>query len=230
MSAPPVTFQLFAKAPVPGTVKTRLFPALSPRDAATLHTRLVAHTAAALAEARAALPESTAELWCAPDCNDPTLAAIAVQHRLAPRQQRGPDLGSRMQRALARAMPGIAILVGSDCPLIDSSLLLSAVDALIDSDAVFVPTEDGGYALIGCRERVPDCFEGIPWSTDEVMRATRRRLEANGTRFRELLRAWDVDTPEDLARLRADVRFAQLTSGLTVHATPGPEKRFEQPL
>jgi uncharacterized protein len=222
MSPLPVTFQLFAKAPVPGTVKTRLAPALSPRDAATLHARLVAHAAAALDEARDALPESSAQLWGAPDCSDPALAGIAVRYRLAPRRQRGHDLGARIQGALSSAMPGIAILVGSDCPLIDSSLLLSAAEALIGAEAVVVPTEDGGYALIGCRESVPDCFTGIPWSTDGVMRATRRRFEANGTRLLELPVAWDVDTPEDLARLRADVRFAQLTSGLTMPGTPGP--------
>jgi glycosyltransferase A (GT-A) superfamily protein (DUF2064 family) len=135
-----------------------------------------------------------------------------------------------MQDALGRAMPGIAILVGSDCPLIDSSLLLSAAEALIGCDAVFVPTEDGGYALIGCRDRVPDCFDSIRWSTDDVMRATRRRLETNGTRWRELPRAWDVDSPEDLVRLRADVRFAQLVSGLTIQARPVDEQRFQQPL
>jgi rSAM/selenodomain-associated transferase 1 len=230
MSSLRVTLMLFAKAPVPGTVKTRLTPALSPQDASTLHSRLVSHTAAALAGARDALPESSGELWCAPDCSDPTLALIAIEHRLALRAQQGDNLGARMRHALSRAMPGIAILVGSDCPLLDSPLLLSAVEALAVCDAVFVPTEDGGYALIGCRERVPDCFDGIAWSTDDVMRATWARLKARGMRWRELPRVWDVDTPQDLGRLRADVRFAQLTSGLTVHPTAAREHRIEQPL
>ena len=225
-----VTLMVFAKAPVPGTVKTRLQPALSAHDAAALHGRLVSRTAAAVAAARDALPGSTAELWCAPDCSDPTLSLIAIEHRLALRAQQGGDLGSRMRHALSRAVPGSAILVGSDCPVLDAAVLASALAALSGRDAVFVPTEDGGYALVGCRDRVPDCFDGIGWSTDAVMSATRSRLRAAGTRWRELPVAWDVDTPADLARLRADVRFTQLTSGLTMHASPVTEKRRIQPL
>ena len=55
-----VTFQLFTKAPVPGSVKTRLVPALDARDAATLHARMVEHAARAVALARAAIPGADA--------------------------------------------------------------------------------------------------------------------------------------------------------------------------
>jgi rSAM/selenodomain-associated transferase 1 len=229
MSAP-VTFQLFAKAPVPGKVKTRLAPALSPADAAILHARLVDRAAAGLEDAKRALPEADAELWCAPDGSDPELSRIAFAHGLARRNQQGDDLGARMRNALTGALPGIAILVGSDCPLVDASMLLRAAEALLSHDAVFVPTADGGYALVGCRNRVPECFDSIAWSTGDVMRATRARLRATGTRWLELPEAWDVDTPADIARLSTDVRFAQLLSGLTIRASANSENRIEQPL
>jgi rSAM/selenodomain-associated transferase 1 len=230
MTRSPITFQLFAKAPVPGRVKTRLHPALSFADAATLHARLVARTAAALDAARDALPEAGFELWCAPDTSDPELRSIALRHRLELRAQRGADLGARMRDALAEAMPAMAILVGSDCPLVDATLLLRAAEALLETDAVFVPAEDGGYALVGCRGRVPGCFAGIAWSTAEVMRQTRERLRADKVRWVELPVAWDVDTPADLARVAADVRFSQLLSGLTVHATAGADQTIRTTL
>ena len=229
MSAP-VTFQLFAKAPVPGQVKTRLAPALSPADAAMLHARLVERAATARAAAQRALPEAATELWCAPDGSDPELSLIATAHGLARRDQQGGDLGARMRDALASAMPGIAILIGSDCPLVDASMLLRAAEAVLAHDAVFVPTADGGYALVGCRDRAPPCFDSIPWSTGDVMRATRARLRAAATRWLELPEAWDIDRPADLARLRADVRFAQLLAGLTIRASANSEHRIDRPL
>jgi len=221
MTSTPIIFQLFAKAPVPGSVKTRLHPALSFSDAAILHMRLVARAAAALEGVRETLPEAGLELWCAPDSSHPALRSLAERHRLELRRQQGPDLGARMRHALTAAMPGMAILVGSDCPAIDSALLRRAAVALLDVDAVFVPAEDGGYALVGCRDRVADCFDGIAWSTADVMRETRSRLRAASTRWVELPSVQDVDTPADLARLAADVRFSQLLDGLTVHASAG---------
>jgi rSAM/selenodomain-associated transferase 1 len=218
-----ITFQLFAKAPIPGTVKTRLIPALSPGDAAVLHARLVERTAAAVAAARDQVPDARAELWCAPDCADPALGAIAARHALRLRAQQGPDLGARMRHALASAMPSAAILVGSDCPLLDRSLLLGAATALTGEPVVFVPAEDGGYALVGCRGVVPDCFDGIAWGGPGVMSETRHRLARCGARWTELESVWDVDTPADLARLAGDRTCASLLDGLAY----APESRRE---
>ena len=224
MTATPITFQLFAKAPVPGAVKTRLYPVLSYDDAATLHERLTARAASALQAARDALPEAATQLWCAPDCAHPALRSIARRHGLELRPQHGANLGARMKNALAEAMPGMAILAGSDCPFVDSTLLLRAAEALFDADAVFAPAEDGGYALVGCRGRVPDCFDRIAWSTPQVMAETRLRLEAGALRWVELPPVWDVDTPAELVRLGADARFSQLLAGLTLHADAGAEE------
>ncbi|MEP6702489.1 MAG: TIGR04282 family arsenosugar biosynthesis glycosyltransferase [Betaproteobacteria bacterium] len=229
MNTTPITFQLFAKAPVAGTVKTRLHPVLSAADAATLHTRLIDRTAAALAGVRAELPQAALQLWGAPDCEHPALRAVAAQQGLSMHRQSGNDLGARMRDALSTAMPGYAVLVGSDCPLVDTPLLLRAAAALRDADAVFVPADDGGYALVGCRGAAPDCFEQIPWSTGGVMSETRAQLSARGTTWLELPVVWDVDTPADLARLATDVRFSHLLSGLTDRSRSSAGKEIEQP-
>ena len=70
-------------------------------------------------------------------------------------------------------------------------------------DAVLAPAEDGGYPLIGLARMSATIFDDIAWGTDLVLAQTRRRLLALGWRWRELRTLWDVDRPEDLARLRA---------------------------
>lgn len=225
-----LTFQLFAKAPIAGKVKTRLYPALDPGDAATLHARMILHTARVVAAARDGIPGSRAELWCSPDTTSEVLQTIAHEHGLALRQQATGDIGMRMRHALWSAMPGRVVLLGSDCPPLDAAVLIAADRALGPCDAVFVPVEDGGYALIGCRDEVPDCFLGIAWSTGGVMAQTRARMTATGTRWLELPLAWDVDTPADLARLGADVRFAHLLAGLVQQRTAKDQQQPGQPL
>jgi glycosyltransferase A (GT-A) superfamily protein (DUF2064 family) len=68
---------------------------------------------------------------------------------------------------------------------------------------VVIPAEDGGYVLIGSRRPQPGLFNGMTWGTDQVMAQTRQRLAQHGLTWRELPPQWDVDRPEDLARLRA---------------------------
>lgn len=191
---------VFAKAPVPGQVKTRLIPALGPEGAARLHRQLVEH---ALGTAAAA-GLGPVELWCAPDDSDPFLRACAGRHGAVLRVQRGRDVGERMADALDRVLKRGAwpALVGSDCPALDARRLAEAFRALEEVEAVFNPAEDGGYMLVGMRRPLPDAFRDIPWSGPEVMERTRERLRALGVGWRELPPLWDVDRPEDLERLR----------------------------
>ena len=67
---------------------------------------------------------------------------------------------------------------------------------------VLGPAEDGGYVLIGMRRVIPAIFEDIPWGSDQVLTRTLEALAADGLSYSLLDRLWDVDRPEDLARLR----------------------------
>ena len=63
-----------------------------------------------------------------------------------------------------------AIIVGSDCPSLTVEDFRNAAQILsTGANAAFVPTEDGGYALIGLRAVDPALFDHVPWSTDAVM-------------------------------------------------------------
>jgi hypothetical protein len=193
---------VFAKAPTPGRVKTRLIPALGVRGAAQLQRQMIART---LRTAMAA-GLGTPELWCAPDPNNAFFAACAKRHGLGLQPQGEGDLGMRMARALESALAAgsSGLLIGCDCPVLTPAYLREAAAALAEgNDAVFGPAEDGGYVLIGAARRPPaQLFEGIAWGTSTVMQATRARLARGNWRWRELALLWDLDRPEDLLRMR----------------------------
>jgi hypothetical protein len=130
--------------------------------------------------------------------------------------QHGADLGARMAHAFAATLQHAthAICIGADCPALTAQHLQEAAAALrAGDDAVFVPAEDGGYALIGLSRNLPQLFADMAWGGSTVMAQTRVRLREAGLRWRELATLWDVDRPEDYHRLQQ--------SGL-LHDAPSP--------
>lgn len=191
---------VFAKAPEPGRVKSRLWPVLGKTGAARLQARL---TLRALATAKAA-GCADVELCGAPVRSHPFFVRAASRSGAALHSQGRGDLGLRMRRALERALRRYphAMLMGSDCPSLTPARLRSAARALRrGSDAVFAPAADGGYALVGVSRSSPRLFHGIEWGTPTVMAETRRRLRRLGWTWRELPQVWDIDRPGDYARL-----------------------------
>ena len=193
---------VFARAPRPGAVKTRLEPALAPEEAAALHARLVKWT---LATVRAASYRRI-ELHGTPDIDDPFFRFCSGHFAAALVEQSSGDLGARMLAAFQSALAACprVLLLGTDCPALTARHLRLADRALRDgADAAFVPCEDGGYALIGLRRVDPRLFEGVAWGSASVMAETRARLRQLGWSWRELETLWDVDRPEDYERLVA---------------------------
>lgn len=198
---PETAILVFAKAPVAGAAKTRLIPLLGTAGAAMLHGRLITR---ALATARAAAPDALM-LWCAPDAAHPFLQSTAQQYAAGLQIQHGADLGARMTHAFAITLQRAAhaICIGADCPALTVRHLQQAAAALRNGDdAVFVPAEDGGYALVGLSCAAPALFAGINWGEHTVMLETRVRLRENDMRWSELETLWDVDRPEDYHRLQ----------------------------
>jgi len=196
---------VFAKAPEPGKVKTRLIPALGEAGAAALHRRLVTHSLRVATEAQV----GSVELWCAPDAGDPFFLECERRFGVSLRSQGEGDLGARMQRAFGAALARAprAILVGGDIPALSAQYLRDAERALVaGNDAVIGPAEDGGYVLIGLSRCDAELFREIPWSGPEVLPETRRRIAALRWRLIELPALWDVDRPEDLERLPEGMR------------------------
>ena len=196
---------VFAKDPVPGQVKTRLAAAIGADAAAALYRELAERTLATAAAARAAGIVASVELWCDSVVERPAFAAWRARYGVTLHAQHGADLGARMHHALCTALADgrPALLIGTDCPALDTAYLARAADALARHDVVFGPAADGGYVLVGLARDV-DAFSDVPWSTGGVMAATRARMSALGASVTELAPLWDVDTPADLARYRAE--------------------------
>lgn len=187
---------LFAKAPVPGQVKTRLAADIGP-EAAVLHYRRVG-----LAVASAVAGDFPLTVWYDPPGAEALMRAWlgALPYRL----QRGCDLGERMQRAFcAHFARGDApvIAIGADCPGVDASVIRAAVHHLTRHDVAIGPSHDGGYYLLGLNAPQPDLFEAIPWSTADVFRITAERCRARDLSVGVLPTLRDLDTLTDLEAL-----------------------------
>lgn len=192
-------FQLaiLAKAPTPGKAKTRLVPALGKEEAARLHERLLRQTLAMALETTAC---RRITLWTALDHRHPLFLELAERYGIALRPQPEGDLGERMYHALA-CMEEPGLLIGSDCPALTPELLHRCHAALEGSDAVLLPAEDGGYALIGLKRADPRLFTDMAWGTQSVMAQTRERIAELGWHMACPAVVWDVDRPEDLKRV-----------------------------
>ncbi|MFN3581648.1 MAG: TIGR04282 family arsenosugar biosynthesis glycosyltransferase, partial [Pseudomonas sp.] len=187
---------IFAKAPSPGSVKTRLIPALGAQGACDLYQQLLLHTL-----------EQTRDwpgpryLYCAPDTQHPLFQHLATEHVLTLRQQHSGDLGHRMVTALAEHQDG-ALLIGSDCPALNTEALLEANQALDTYDNAIIPSEDGGYVMVGQRQPNPAPFTDMNWSHAKVLADTQQRLQAAQQSLWLGPVLWDLDEPQDLPRLQ----------------------------
>jgi rSAM/selenodomain-associated transferase 1 len=119
--------------------------------------------------------------------------------------QQGDDLGTRMAAAFRRVFAdgyGSAVIIGTDSPDLPLTYIREACERLQqgDIDAVFGPSGDGGYYLLGMGKFHGGLFRDITWSSDRVLRESLQRAAAEGLRV-ALLPVWhDVDRPEDLMR------------------------------
>ena len=193
---------IFAKAPVPGQVKTRLTGQLGTPGAAHLYKKLLHRTLAIAMSARLC----PVELWCAPGVGHGFFAACRRKYGVRLRRQGVGDLGQRMNYALNQVLSQghYGVLIGGDCISLNAPELRDALQRLVagTADVVLGPALDGGYVLVGWRRPCSGMFRGIAWGGSTVMAATRRRLRRTGVVWNELSIGWDVDTPADLKRLR----------------------------
>ncbi|MFT5446214.1 MAG: rSAM/selenodomain-associated transferase 1 [Gammaproteobacteria bacterium] len=202
---------VFARAPQLGRVKTRLTPSLGEQGALDLYRAMLRH---ALEVANQCAADELI-LACTPDTRDPQLRDMgkAVGARLE--AQQGVDLGARMCYALSGALHRhqVALLIGSDCPSLQSADLLDARKRALNEQAsardeamVFIPATDGGYVLVGGSACWPEIFVDMPWGTADVMKQTRQRLRSKRHTWHELEAQHDIDTAEDLVFLPEGLR------------------------
>jgi len=196
---------VMAKEPSPGGTKTRLSPPLTAREAADLYRCFLLDTLDLMRRVASAQPV----IAYAPPEAEPAFRDLAPPgFELIP--QVGPDLGDRLDRVVADCLrKGYrrAVIVASDSPTIPLATLEQAFAELDDAavDVVLGPCDDGGYYLVGLKRRCPALFRGIVMSTATVLEETLARAEQQGLRVACLPPWYDVDTFDDLARLKREL-------------------------
>ena len=191
---------VFAKAPRPGQVKTRLSPPLAPEAAAALYAAMLADVLAASAGFARRLDLEPVLHFDPPDARE-TFGSLAPSgYRLRP--QRGAGLAERMANAFEEAAAEGAepmLLRGSDSPGLDQPLVEAALAALENgADLVLTPDQGGGYALIGLKKPRRELFE-IVLSTRSVLDETLARARTLGLATHLTTPTFDLDVAADLA-------------------------------
>ena len=196
---------IFAKAPIPGQVKTRLCPPLTHDEAATLHGSFVLDTLERtnVAVIKLKVPFDR-YLACTPSSTLVFFKIMEERQGVKLIDQEGQDLGERMHRTFeaffTRGYRHV-LIVGTDVPSLPLSYYQQALELLEKHDLVLGPALDGGYYLIGLNQSAPALFENMPWSTDRVLPLTRAKADSLGLRMAFLPEWRDIDRMEDLQTL-----------------------------
>ncbi|TGL75210.1 TIGR04282 family arsenosugar biosynthesis glycosyltransferase [Leptospira yasudae] len=187
------TLILFLRNPVVGQVKTRLAAGLGNEAALNVYEQLVEITQKQVSGLDLpvrlyfdSIPEFVSGKW---------------GNQVSAHLQSGEDLGFRMSNAFSETFSQgaqKAVIIGSDCPDLETKHIREAFSALDQSDAVLGPALDGGYYLLGLKSYLPEIFREVPWSTDRVFAVTLEKLQLSRKNVWILPKLGDVDEPEDL--------------------------------
>lgn len=185
---------VFIKNPVKGQVKTRLAATMGEDRALAIYQALLTRTRQVCAQA------ATRRWVFYSDWTDPedAWASPDFERKL----QLGRDLGRRMYHAFVQALNEArrAVIIGSDCPLIEAAHLEQAFSALDQTNLVIGPSEDGGYYLLGMSKPFPELFEDIAWSTPQVLEQTLSKARMLGLSCTLLPVLPDIDHESDWER------------------------------
>jgi len=200
---------LFAKAPQPGRVKTRLCPPATPEQAAFI--------------AQAALADTIDVLSTTPATRRTVVLSgrYAVPPGWHTVAQRGHGLADRLVHAYTdTALTGTpSLLVGMDTPQLTTTLLTAAVRTLYDgADAVLGPAEDGGWWILGLRDPShADALRAVPMSTPDTGTDTLAALRVRGLTVALLTRLRDVDTVDDAYAVAAHCPHRRFAHAVRAH-------------
>lgn len=197
---------IFIKNPRKGTVKTRLAKTVGDEKAYQVYLKLLKHTLSVAAKVKA-----ERQIWYSSfieevdgfgeEPSDRSKRSDGSDIQFKKKLQRGGDLGERMANAFKQGFEDELekiIIIGSDCPGITPQIIEEGFEKLEQNDVVIGPSEDGGYYLIGSNTFIPEIFDGIPWSTENVYSETINLLQKKNLHYSTLLTLNDIDTEADL--------------------------------
>lgn len=163
---------IFARAPRYGAVKTRLAREIGTAEALRFYRNSLRNLTRRLLRDR----RYEVIVTVTPDAGAPAMTSSFGLKAIG----QGPgDLGRRMIRALRRAGPRSAVVVGSDIPSLRAQHIAEAFRALGRAAFVLGPARDGGYWLIGVRHPLRvrrSILDGVRWSSHQTLDDTVARL------------------------------------------------------
>lgn len=196
---------IFTRYPLAGQTKTRLIPALGPKNAAMLQKALIELTIQKINPLAFSgyLQAHVFFTGCSLKEMRSWLGSSFIY-----REQTQGDLGLKMSNAFMDVFhehaATRAVIVGTDIYHLATDIILEAFDSLGRHDLVLGPATDGGYYLIGLNKPQPGLFENIAWGSSSVLEKTLNKARRNQIRFYLLRRLHDIDRPEDLKYLDED--------------------------
>lgn len=188
---------IFVKNAELGKVKTRLAKDVGDEKALEIYLELLLHTKSVTAD----LPQDKYVFYSSfmPDNDLFTPGGYILK------LQKGADLGERMSNAFEEIL-GLGyervVIIGSDCLELEPIFLEKAFECLDFRDFIIGPARDGGYYLLGMKAFDAGVFKNIEWSTNSVYKKTIDYIERQNKDFHRLPPLSDVDTVEDLGRLK----------------------------
>jgi rSAM/selenodomain-associated transferase 1 len=194
---------IMAKAPRPGSVKTRLAQSLSLQSVTELYRCLLSDTIA-LAQS---LDQVEVVIMCpVPDVEELSRAVGSTVPIVA---QTGQGLAAGLTSVFAHFTTRghqRVIAFNSDSPHLPASVLAASFDALESDDLVVGPTYDGGYYLVGARASYPGLFTSDGMGTGSALETLLRRAGALGLSVHLTDPFYDIDVAADLSQLADDLQ------------------------
>lgn len=210
---------VFVKSPEAGKVKTRLFrnadlsraPQVTAEGACEIYRAFLDD----LLDRLGCVPTQDVEFFVSPSFQE-VEGFRNASHSLLPcypktlREDLGRSMGETIRHFLASGYPA-AMILNSDAPHLELTLIERAARALRSADVVLGPDHRGGCYLIGMAH--PDAaaiLDGVQWSAGTDFGVLSERARCAGWRLETLPEQYDVDEPEDLQRLAADLHEGRI--------------------
>jgi uncharacterized protein len=197
------TLVIMAKAPRPGTVKTRLIRSLLVEQVTDFYRCLLDDTinlAQSLNRIEVALmcPEQDVEELC---------RATNDLVPVVPQTGAGLEAGlDSVFRHFSQDGRRPIVAFNSDTPHLPTSALESAFNALANHDVVLGPTHDGGYYLVGATTSHPGLFAKDAMGTTNALDSLLARASAMKLSVHFTDRFYDIDQAADLHRLADELQ------------------------
>lgn len=187
---------LFTRVPITGKTKTRLMPYFKDYEAKRIHTILLRYIYKNIKETK-----KDVFIYINPFNKIDVIKDLLGDNKY--KEQIGKTLNLKMQNAIFDLIDlgySRVILIGSDIIGMDRKYINNAFNILDKKDIVIGPTEDGGYSLIGMKDKIKSPFDEDKSSHKKVLDNLIERIEKDNLSYGLLEELYDIDDCNDFNR------------------------------